>query len=404
MTDLTRRNVTTGAFVLATVTATPEVAQAKPPSPKPGGLSNREPIDRTRFVDEFRGSTDDEKLTEAMLWQQQQPGQPALRLLPRAYNFNQPRQLYSGFKLVGTPAGPRNLEIADTAHVPSRCFLGNNIGSGTSSWWNGTGNLFDIYMADFGVQGDQGSSRQQFMDVPVSSGTLYACQFQALSFDFMRSIFGRKDRVCAFTQVVLSGHWTANNLWDTQFHLGGSDNSLWMGGYVNIGTSQSPVQTGTYADNDYMIILSSLSKTDIGYVYCTALNGWRGIKVTGSSHGGLNFFGGVYEGYNGTNLRAPGTVIRLEGGNGTFHGPRIGQAMANPDPAESGYVHVTNGQWTFLGPSFFRGDTPASVPAIYQSGGRLTVLGATVANDEEWPKPILKTVGGSSQVLDGSMG
>ncbi len=400
----TRRTVMTGALALAAVAAASEVAEAKPPTPTPGQFRTADAIDRTRFVDEFPGATDDEKLTEAMRWQQQQTGQPALRMLPRAYNFNQPRQLYSGLKLLGSPAGPRNVEIADTAHVPTRCFLGNNIGSGTSSWWNGTGNLFDVYMADFGVQGDQGSSRQQFMDVPVNAGTLYACQFQALSFDFMRSVFGRKDRVCAFTQVVLSGHWTVNNLWDTQFNLGGSDNSLWMGGYVNIGTSQSPVQTGSYADNDYMIILSSLSKTDLGYVYCTALNGWRGIKVTGSSHGGLNFFGGVYEGFNGTSLRAPGTVIRLEGGNGTFHGPRIGQAMAAPDPAEKGYVQVSGGQWRFVGPTFFRGDTPADVPAIYQTGGSLTVLGATVANDEDWPvAPILLTTGGSAMVLDGSM-
>ena len=185
----TRRNVMTGALALAAAAAAPTVAQAKQPAPAQQGRGIRD-VDRTRFLDEFHGHTDDEKLTEAMQWQQTTAGQPALRLLPRAYNFNQPRQLYSGLKLVGTPAGPRNLEIADTAHVPSRCFLGNGIGSGTSSWWNGAGNLFDVYMADFGVQGDQGSPRQQFMDVPVSAGTLYACQFHALSFDFMRSIFG----------------------------------------------------------------------------------------------------------------------------------------------------------------------------------------------------------------------
>jgi len=126
--------------------------------------------------------------------------------------------------------------------------------------------------------------------------------------------------------------------------------------------------------------------------------------VIGSSHGGLNFFGGVYEGFNGTSLRAPGTVIRLEGGNGTFHGPRIGQAMMAPEGDERGYVHVSGGQWTFLGPTFFRGDTPANVPAIHQTGGRLTILGATVANDESWPvAPILSRTGGSAVVVDRSM-
>ena len=202
----------------------------------------------------------------------------------RRHDFNLPgRVLYSGLKLVGTPAGPRNMEIASGAHVPTRIYLGTGITSATSSWWVGSGNLFDIYMADFGVQGSSGSSVQQFIDVPSSGGTLYACQFHALSFNFMRAVFGRKDRTCGLTQVVFSGHWTANNLWDTQFTIGGSDNQLWVGGMINIGPSSSPAQTGTYADGDYELQFVNLSKTDVGYVYMTALNGWRGLKVTGIS-------------------------------------------------------------------------------------------------------------------------
>ena len=278
--------------------------------------------------------------------------------MPRAYNFNQPRQLDSGLKLVGTPAGPRNLEINGAAHVPSRCFLGNGIGSGTSSWWNGAGNLFDVYMADFGVQGDQGSSRQQFMDVPVTAGTLYACQFHALAFDFMRSIFGRKDRMCAFTQVVLSGHWTANNLWDTQFTFGGSDNSLWMGGYVNIGTSHPrcrPARTPTTTTSHPVVPVQDRPRLRV-------LHGSQrlaGHQGHGSSHGGLDFFGGVYEGYNGTNLRAPGPSSGSKGAMAPFR-PRIGQAMAGPDPDEGGYVHMTDGQWNRR--SSFSGRHPGHRP------------------------------------------
>ena len=129
------------------------------------------------------------------------------------------------------------MEIASGAHVPTRIYLGTGIGSGTSSWWVGSGNLYDVYMADFGVQGSSGLDVQQFIDVPSSGGTLYACQFHALSFNFMRAVFGRKDRTCGLTQVVFTGHWTANNLWDTQFTIGGSDNQLWVGGMINIGPS-----------------------------------------------------------------------------------------------------------------------------------------------------------------------
>jgi hypothetical protein len=153
------------------------------------------------------------------------------------------------------------------------------------------------------------------------------------------------------------------------------------------------LQTGTYADNDYEILFDTLGKTDIGYIYMSALNGWRGIKVTGSGVGNINFFGGTYEGYNGSTSRAPGTVIRLEGGSGAFYGPHIGQAMMSPDAAEGGYVHMTGGEWSFHSPQFYRGSTADTVPAIYQTGGRLYVTGATRGNQAEtWsPRPIIET-------------
>ena len=77
------------------------------------------------------------------------------------------------------------------------------------------------------------------------------------------------------------------------------------------------------------------------------------------------------KGSTATTSRAPGTVIRLEGGTGSFHGPHIGQAMAAADAAEGGYVHITGGEWSFYAPHFYRGDTADTVPAIYQTGGRV---------------------------------
>lgn len=343
------------------------------------------------FLDDMAGSTDDDKLTAAISLQQSTNGMPPIVLGARSHNFNQTRTLYSGLKLIGQSTGPKNLE-QNPNFVTSRIVLGGSVSSGASSWWvTPGGNLFDIYMADFAVNGNEGASVHQFID--VTTGSLYACEFHSLAFDFMRSVFGRKDRKCLLTQVVFSGHWTANNLWDTQFHLGGSDNQLWVGGMINMGPSASGAQTGTYADNDYELIFDTLGKTDVGYIYMTALNGWRGLKVSGTGSGNLNFFGGTYEGYNGGSNRAPGTVIRLEGGNGAFYGAHIGQAMMSPDAAEGGYVHMTGGEWSFYGPHIYRGNTADTVPAIYQTGGRLFVTGATRGNmSESWsPRPILAT-------------
>ncbi|MFZ1249414.1 MAG: hypothetical protein WAQ24_03765 [Candidatus Saccharimonadales bacterium] len=354
--------------------------------------------DGTRLLDSFAGTTDDDKLTAAIAWQQAHSRMPAIRLGSRIHTFNQTRTLYSGLKIIGTPAGPRNLEQSSGVFVPTRINLGASISSGAASWWvTPGGNLFDIYMADFAVAGDGGISKHQFID--VTTGSLYACQFHALSFNFMRSVFGRKDRKCLITQTLFTGHWTANNLWDTQFMLGGADNNLWMDGYLNIGPSSSPAQTGTYADNDYELVFDSLSKTNVGFVFMSALNGWRGLKVSGSAGHGLRFFGGAYEGYKSSNdtLAAPGTVIRLEGGNGAFFSPSVGQGMQNPDIAnEKGLIHMTGGEWAFYSPSFYRTPAADTTPMVYVEGGRLLVQGAT-RNDgqESWTTRPKFQIGGS---------
>lgn len=341
------------------------------------------------LLDAYSGS-DDEKLDQALATQKATPGMPPVVLGERKHVFNRTRELYSGLKLVGArPSGPKNLELASSGYVPSRITLGPALGSARSSWWVAPdADVYDVFMADFAVSGDTGRSVHQFIDFPVSSGhTLYACEFRSLSFDFMRAVFGRKDRPCALTQVVFSGHWTALNLWETQFTLGGSDCSLWMGGQLNVGNSASPRQTGRYQDSCYQVVFSSLSKTNVGYMYVTALNGWRGLKITGNGSG-LFIFGGTFEGYkpqgSAQSGPAPGTVVLVEGGSGAFYGPTIGQGMSQPDRAEKGLVQVTGGEWSIFGATFLRGSMPETVPCVAHLGGRLTVSGITRAMAESW--------------------
>ena len=242
------------------------------------------------YLDSYTG-TDDQRLTAAIADQQANTGGTNMApiILPaRPLSFTTPRTLYSGCKIIGAHrTGQKNPELSSGTYVGPEITLGGSITSGTSSWWNGTGSIYDVYMADFSVQGSSGASIHQFMDLPVASGTLYACEFHALSFNFMRAVFGRKDRVMGFTQVILTGSWTLQNLWDTQLSIGGSDCALWMGGYVNMGPSGSAAQTGTLADSDYELLFSNLSNTDCGYIYCTVLNGWRGLRRRGRSCCGL---------------------------------------------------------------------------------------------------------------------
>jgi hypothetical protein len=154
-----------------------------------------------------------------------------------------------------------------------------------------------------------------------------------------------------------------------------------MSGYLNIGTGTGASQAGTYADNDYHVIFDSLGNTDVGYMYLNLHNGWRGLKITGNSGFGVQIFGGVFEGINGsTDLNfgaCHGSCIRIEGGSGAFYGPNVGQAMINADAAEGGFIHVTGGEWSFYSPNFYKTPALESMPMIYHRGGRLLVEGAT---------------------------
>ena len=343
------------------------------------------------WLDEYTG-TDDEKLTSAIADQQAATDRnmPPIVLPDRPLTFNQVRTAYSGLKLIASHAtGQKNPELSSGTYVGPEITLGAAVSSGTSSWWVGTGSIYDVFMSGFSVHGSSSAATHQFWD--QNTGTLYACEFNALSFNFMRGVFGRYDRACYFTQVMLTGSWTMNNLWETQIHIGGSDDALFMGSLCNIGTSQSAAQTGSYSTQFYDIYLEGISNTNVGMIYLSLLNGHRGLRVGGTSGNGINFHGGVYEGYKGTGttaggqpLRASGSVVRLDSGSGSFFGGNFGQAMASPNAAEHGYIEVAGGEWDFFGPTFYRGDTADTVPVLYQSGGRVLIQGAKMRQNETW--------------------
>lgn len=356
-----------------------ETAQATADYLKAGGY----------YLDSYTG-TDDARLTAAIADQQGSGGSTnfAPIILPnRPISFTTPRTLYSGLKIIGpNVSGQKNPELSSGNFVGPEITLGGSISSGASAWWSGSGSVYDVFMSDFAVQGAVGSSVHQFLDHPVSGGTLYACEFRSLSFNFMRSVFGLKGSVTGFTQVNLTGVWTINNLWDTQLTIGGSDNSLWTAGYVNMGPSASAAQTGTYADNDYQMYFSHLGNTTVGYVYLSALNGWRGLRVVGNQSA-LTFDGGVYEGYKPTRINgllsgpAPGTVIRIDDGVASFDGTFFGQGMDNPDAAENGLVQINAGEVSMVGCKFY-GANMATANAVDHNAGRLYIAAAMKRQNE----------------------
>lgn len=352
-------------------------------------------------MDDYTG-TDEQQLTAAISAQQADTARnmPPIILASRDLSFTTPREWYSGCKIIGpTVTGQKNPEI-NTNYVGPSITLGGSIGTTTASWWNwssGTADLFDVFMSDFSVRASDYT--RSFADTATRS--LYACVFNNLSFDNMFSVLGGPNRKFYMTQVNLTGTWTINNLVGCQMWLGGSDNTLWKYGYVNLGTAQDAAhqKTTLNATTSYYLQFNSLSNTEVGYIYASMLNGWRGIKVSGTSSS-MTFFGGVYEGYkpsgtasSGGTLAAPGACITLAGGNGTFYSPFVGQGMAAPDASENGLVQVQGGEWAFYSPTFY-GANMATANAIHHTGGRLVVLGGSKRQNESgtWAnRPLIST-------------
>ena len=355
------------------------------------------------YLDSYTG-TDDAKLTSAIADQQaagSATNKPPIILPSRQISFTTPRTLYNGCKVIGVHNSGQKTFVGDAG---PEITLGGSISSGTASWWNGTGgDIYDVYMSDFGVQGSQSGAPNgvhQFMD--VTSGTLYGCEFHSLSFNFMRGVFGRSDRKCLFTQVCLSGSWTMNNAWGTQMHVGGSDCIFFMDSFNNVGVSQSSSQTGSLTR--YFFIFDSLEAT-VGKSYVSAMNGWRGVLISGQGSM-IELHGGVYEGYKPTRVNgllagpAPGSIIKITGGATSMFGTKIGQGMDNPDASEDGLVDISGGEVSMYGCNFY-GLNMGTENAIRHTGGRLHVHGSTKRQNEggSWtgrPK-LLSTASAPSQ-------
>jgi len=310
-----------------------------------------------------------------------QPFIPAIRIPPRDVIFSMSRKPFSGMKIIGTPAGPKNLEFENGKFANGRITL--NVSVGTSSWMVGSSVLYDVYIADLAFYCTSGKC--QFWHQPIDTAPgLYACQFHSLTHFGFQHVFGQPTNKAAMTQVYLTGHWTTLGFTDTQYTIGGSDNYFWVGGYLNIG---GPVGGA----GKQQIIFDGVSKTDVGKVYITAANGWRGIHILGSNTSGtLNFFGGEFEGQN-AHTPCEGNTIRVEGGSAAFWGTWFAYGMAMPLSSEHGVFEVTGGNVLIDRPTYDRGESSSNVPAIYQSGGVLEVRSAYGLQGT----PGVKSVGGT---------
>ncbi len=321
------------------------------------------------YLDSFAGANDDAKLTAAMTYAAAQTHIPSIVFPARTSTFSTTgRTPYTGLRIVGPDGclGPKNIDVSTT--MPNH-LITLNVGADASAWFVGGGDTYDVYMGGLAIQNGNGAS--QFWS--HTTGTLYAAEFNSMTFYGMNHIFGSAATQCNFTQIVFSGHWEIIGGTGCQFYIGGSDCCLWMPGYCNM-------QNGGAVNADtYMMKFSTLAKTSVGFLRLICSGGWSGIQLSGSNaYGGVSFHGSTF---TGTSAAAPSTAapVSISGNDVSFHG-----CAFNYTTTANGVVVQSGGSAAFFGPSYA---PAASAPSLflYQTAGSAVIMAPCTAGGGNFP-------------------
>lgn len=316
-------------------------------------------------ADEFKGADDKTTMTNALAAAAAYTRVPWIRLPARVLDLGSGSYtMFTGMKLCGAgyPVGAKGEEVSS----------GKSVVTKLNTWATEAAPLFKasaaVYYVTFAGMSFHGLNTTQVFGSTVN---LYGGTFDNLNFYGCKSAFGSATTKFLMTQVSMTGHWVVLAPAGVQFNLGGSDNALWTSGYLNIGGNPSTAGAGKY-----LMQFGGLSKTNVGQVYLTANNGWRGLKISEASTAGLILNGGWYEGQNDGDP-SYGNLIRIEGGLVSIRDPWLAYGMSSPDATEHGIVEVTGGNVLLDRPIYRRKGTVAeTVPLAYCSGGKLEVRSA----------------------------
>lgn len=214
------------------------------------------------------------------------------------------------------------------------------------------------------------------------STVLWVMHLNNLSFSAFRTVLGNQAAKLLINLCLIDGWMSFNNSYNGGAHIGGSDNSLFMG-MTNIDSGTAFASAGS-ANGQYHLWCDYLEKTYIGPIYVTCEGAWNGIRVSGPSNpitsGGSNLGGPLWISgakVEGRNAGAPcnGANVRVEGGTLIMRDSWLGYGMASPStpghsPQDAGIVHQTGGQLGIYGCTYDKATSVAeSVPLLYSAGG-----------------------------------
>ncbi|MCW2660307.1 MAG: hypothetical protein JWP83_1459 [Mycobacterium sp.] len=328
-------------------TATPSVAS-------PGGVVQ---------MDSFSGANDDAKLAAAMRYAAAQTYIQAIQLPARVITFNMGGLTpYNGMKIIA-PFGSNGPKDQDVSGSLSNHQVVLNVGTGTSSWFDGTTTYYNIYIGGLAFFNPGGNG--QFWHQPLSTAPgLYACQFDSLSFYGFSSVFGNPSAACTMTQVSFTGHWVVIGFTNTAINLVFSDCSFWADAICNMSTSATAPSAGTP-----MFQLSG-GKSRMGMLYLTTWPGWVGLNLAGGSGISMGFYSLVIEGTSANNATYP--LVTVQAGDWRMDNCLFD--YVNPASGVNGVITQSGGQLTLNSPRYLRASGASSTfPLVYQTDGHCTL-------------------------------
>jgi hypothetical protein len=328
-------------------TATPSVAS-------PGGVVQ---------MDSFPGANDDAKLAAAMSYAAAQTYIPAIQLPARMITFDRGGLTpYNGMKIIA-PFGSNGPKDQDLSGSLANHQVVLNVGTGTSSWFNGTNVYNNIYIGGIAFA-NPGVNGQFWHQPPSTAPGLYACQFDSLSFSGFSSVFGNPSAGCAMTQVSFTGHWVVIGFTNAAMNLVFSDCSFWADAICNMSTTAPAPSAGTP-----MFQLSG-GKSRMGMLYLTTWPGWVGLNLAGGSGVPMTFYSLVIEGTSATNATYP--LVTVAAGTWTIENGLFD--YLNPASGVNGVITQSGGQLTLNSPRYMRASAASSTfPLVYQTDGHCTL-------------------------------
>lgn len=341
-----------------------EQQPAPPPIPVPPGtdLADYGAV----LLDSFAGTTDEEKLTAALSAIAADTFPRAVQLTNRRYDFTTGnRAAFNGMKIMG-PRGFNIPEQNSQTKMPGRVHL-----SMAGPWFhNGGATVFGVTLANLSFTGGSGATV-----LGQSGGGSFRClQMSDIGATGLKSVCGTLSARLLLTACTFDGAWDVSGFYNTPFHLGGSDNTLWTDGMILTGNTD--FLTAGKANGQYTLWFEGMGKSYIGPLYITAEGGWGGIRVqgpefnTGATYGGqLAFYGLKIEGKN-KSRPCFGALLRVDGGTVVLRDSALAYAMSNPagagHPVDAGVIHHSAGTLLVDGCSYDRATGVAeTVPFVY---------------------------------------